>query len=125
MAGLAIAASRGAYGFAASHRLGSTALAAGSEVIASCGSGMTLAYTTAYSAASSGYAVTGIELSNIPAGCQSKSLSATFQDSSGAAVGSAVGATLTAAGTAQSIVVVPGSNPIDAGRVSGVSVVVS
>lgn len=124
-AAAAVVASVGAFGFAASQGLGNPGLAAGSQVIASCGSGMTLAYTTAYSAAGSGYAVTGIELSNIPAGCHSKSLSATFQDSDGTAVGSAVDATLTAAGTTQSIAVVPSSNPIDAGRVSGVSVVVS
>jgi hypothetical protein len=124
-AGLAVAASVGAYAFATSQGLGNTGLAAGSQVIAACGSGMTLAYATSYSAAGSGYAVTGIELSNIPAGCRSESLSANFQDSGGAAVGSAVDATLTAAGTTQHIAVIPSSNPIDAGRVSGVSVVVS
>lgn len=118
-------ASVSACGFAASQGLSTTGLAAGSEVIASCGSGMTLAYTTAPSAAGSGYAVTGLELANIPAGCQSKSLSATFQDSSGAAVGSSIDVTLTAVGTTQSIAVSPSSNTIDADRVDGVSVVVS
>lgn len=114
-----------AYGFAASLGSSTTGLAAGSQVVASCGSGMTFAYKTTFEAGNSSYAVSGIELSNIPAGCRSKSLSATFYDSSDTPVGSAVGATLTAAGTTQSIAVAPGSNEIDAREVSGVSVVVS
>jgi hypothetical protein len=119
----ACAASGGAYGFA----LGSitTGLAAGSKVIASCGSGMTFAYRTALDVADSSYAVSGIELSNIPAGCRSKTLSATFYNGSGTPVGSAVSATLTEAGTTQSIAIAQGSNAIDAREVSGVSVVVS
>jgi hypothetical protein len=59
---LAVLASVGAHGFAASQGFSSSGLAAGSEVIASCGSGMKVAYTSAYSAAGSGYAVDGIEL---------------------------------------------------------------
>jgi hypothetical protein len=120
----ALVAFVGAYAFAASLGSSTTGLAAGSEVIASCGSGMTFAYTTAFDGAASGYAVSGIELSNIPAGCRSKSLSATFYDSGGVPVGSAAGATLTASGTTQSIAIPQTSNTIDAGRVSGVSVVV-
>jgi hypothetical protein len=122
---VACVAAAGAYGFAASLGSSSTGLAAGSEVIAACGSGMTFAYTTTFDAAGSGYTVSGIDLSNIPAGCRSKTLSATFLDDSGSPVGSAVGATLTAVGTTQSIAVSPGSNRIEAGRVSGVSVVVT
>lgn len=121
----ALLAFAGTYGFAASLGSSTSGLAAGSTVIAPCGSGMRFAYTTAFDVASSSYAVSGIELSNIPAGCQSKSLSATFYDSSGRTVGWAVGATLTAAGTTQSIDVAQGSNTIDAGQVSGVSIVVS
>jgi hypothetical protein len=121
----ACVASVWAYGFAASLGSSTTGLAAGSRVIASCGSGMTFAYTTAFDAADASYAVSGIELSNIPAGCRSKTLSATFYDSSGTPVGSAVGATLATAGTTQSIAVAQGANRIDAGQVSGVSVVVS
>jgi hypothetical protein len=121
----AFVAFAGAYAFTASFRSGTTGLAAGSEVIAACGSGMTFAYTTAFDAAGSSYSVSSIELSNIPAGCESENLSATFYDSGGTPVGSAVGATLTAAGTTQSIAVARRSNTIDAGRVAGVSVVVS
>lgn len=120
----AFAAFAGAYGLAASLGSGTTGLAAGSDVIASCGSGMTFAYTTAFDVTDSGYSVSGIELSYIPAGCRSKRLSATFYDSSGAPVGAAVGATLTAAGTTQSIAI-QASNEIDADRVDGVSIVVS
>jgi len=115
----------GAYGFAATLGSSTADLGAGSNVIASCGNGITLAYTAEFDADKSGYAVNGIELSNIPAGCQSKSLSATFYDSSGTTVGSAVGATLTASGTTQSIAITPSTNTIDADRVSGVSIVLS
>jgi hypothetical protein len=121
----ALAATAGGYGFAASLASSATGLAAGSRVIASCGSGMTVAYTTAFDAADSSYAVSGIELSNIPAGCRGEMLSATFYDDSGATVGSAVGATLTTAGTSQSIAIAQSSNRIDASLVGGVAVVVS
>jgi hypothetical protein len=112
------------YGFAATLGSGSAALDAGSKVIASCGNGMTFAYTSAYET-DSGYVVDGIDLSGIPAGCRNKTLSATFYDRRGATVGSTVGATLTASGSTQSIAIAPTTNTIDAGRVSGVSVVVS
>jgi hypothetical protein len=115
----------GAYSFAAIFGSSTTGLGAGNKVIASCGSGMTFAYSTAFHAADSDYVVNGIELSNIPAGCQRKSLSASFYDSNGTTVGSAVGATLPASGTTQSIAISPSSNAIDAREVSGVSIVVS
>lgn len=121
----AVVAFAGAYGFAASLGASTPGIGAGSTLTASCGNGMTLAYTTAFNPAGSGYAVSGIELSNIPAGCRSKNFSATFYDASGSAVGAAVGATLTASGATQHIAVDPDSNAIAAGEVSGVSVVVS
>lgn len=113
----------GVYGLAASLGSSSTGLGAGSTVTASCGDGMTIAYTTAFHDA--GYAVNALELSDIPAGCRSKSFSATFYDRSGVAVGAAVDATLTASGATQRVAVDASSNTIDAGEVSGVSVVVS
>ena len=85
---------------------------------------MTFAYTAAFSATDSDYVVNGIELSNIPAGCQRKSLSASFYDSNGTTVGSAVDATLSASGSTQASPS-PELDPDDAGLVSGVSVVVS
>ncbi len=121
----AVAAFLGAYGFAATLGSSSTGLGAGSKVVASCGSGLTFAYTAAFSATNSEYVVNGVELSNIPAGCQRKSLSASFYDSDGTPVGSAVDMTLTASGSTQSIAIAPSSNTIDAGQVNGVSVVVS
>jgi hypothetical protein len=121
----ALAASAGAYGFAAFLPSTAAGLAAGSQVVASCGSGLRVTYTTAFVSAGSGYAVSGIELSDIPAGCLSRTLSATFYDDGGAPLGSAVGATLTTAGTTQSIAVDQSSNTIDARRVGGLSVVVS
>lgn len=115
----------GAYGFAATLGAGTAGLGAGSEIVASCGSGMEVAYTASFDPATSGYVVDGIELSDIPTGCRSKSLSASFYDGSGAVVGSPIGAALTASGTTQSIAVAPSSDTVDASRVSGVSVVVS
>lgn len=113
------------YGFGASRGAGATGFAAGDEVITSCGSGMTVAYTTAFDVTDSGYAVSGIELSDIPAACQGQSLSLSFYDSSGAPIGSPVDATLNSVGTTQSIAIDPDSNNIDASNVSGISVVVS
>jgi hypothetical protein len=86
---------------------------------------MTFAYTTAFDPGSSAYAVNGLELTNIPAGCLRKSVSVTFLDSADNATGSAVDGILPASGTTQSISISPSSNPIAAGQVSGVSVVVS
>jgi hypothetical protein len=94
-------------------------------VIASCGSGLTFAYTTEFSTGSSGYTINNLNLSNIPAGCLSKSLSVTFYDSSNKTVGSAVSATLPASGTTQTISIAHSQNAIQASQVSGVSVVVS
>ena len=126
LAGLAtVITFAGAYGFAASLGASTSGLGADSTVSASCGSGMTLAYTTVFNPPGSSYAVSGIELSNIPAGCRSKSFSATFYDRSGTTVGAGIAATLTASGATQHIAVVPDSNAIAAGEVSGVSVVVS
>ena len=45
----------GVYGFAASLGLSSSGLGAGSAVVASCGSGIQAAYTTAYAASLPGY----------------------------------------------------------------------
>ena len=113
------------YGFGASRGSSATSFAAGDEVVTSCGSGMAVAYTTAFDAADSGYAVSGIELSHIPAGCQGHSLSVTLYDSSGTAIGSPAEVTLDSVGTSQSIAIDPDSNNLDAGEVSGISVVVS
>lgn len=112
-------------GFGPSRGSSATGLAAGDEVVASCDSGMKVAYTTAFDPTDSGYAISGIELSNIPADCQSQRFSATFYASNGAPIGSAVDATLTSAGTTQSIAIAPDSNNIDASDVSGITVVVS
>ena len=111
--------------FAAS--LGATAngLGADSKVVASCGAGMTFGYTTTFYQGIAGYAVDGIDLSNIPAACLGKTLSVTFYDGGSAPLGSAVAASLPAAGTSDVISVAPGSNTIGAGGISGVSIVVS
>ena len=112
------------YGFAASLGINTSGLGADTKVVASCGTGMTFAYTTSYYSGVPGYAVNGINVSAIPAGCLSKSLSVTFYNGS-SAVGSAVASTLPASGTTQSISITPSTNTIDASLVTGVAVTVS
>jgi hypothetical protein len=121
----ALSAFAGAYGFASTLGFGTSGLGAGSTLVASCGSGMRFAYTTSFSPAASEYVVDRIELSDIPAGCRSKSFSASFYDHTGASIGSPVDATLTGSGATQGIAVAASSDGIDASRIGGVSVVVS
>ena len=121
----AVAALAGIGGIGTPRGSSATGLAAGDRMIASCGSGMTFAYRTAIDAIDASYAVSNIELSHVPAGCQGERLAATFYDSSGAPIGSPVEATLTSAGATQSIAIVLGSNDIDARHVRGFSVVIS
>ena len=100
---------------------------ADTKVITSCGNGMEIGYTTALSTLPNGlstYTVDSIDLSSIPSGCLTRSLSVTFYDTAGNDVGSAVDATLPASGTTKAISIPP-ANTIDAGRVSGVSLVVT
>jgi hypothetical protein len=111
----------GVYGFAASLGLSSSGLGAGSSVVAACGSGIQAAYTTAYAAAIPGYAVSQVNLSAIPAGCQSKSYKIQLTGAGGAAVGAEMSGTLPAAATAN---IATSGNP-DASLVTGVSVVIS
>jgi hypothetical protein len=112
-------------GFAASLGTGTGGLGATSRIVAACGSGLTLGYTTTFDMGISAYVVDRIELSNIPVGCLGKSLTATFYGSDANATGYAVSATFPTAGTIQTIPIDPSWNTIDAGQVSGVSVVVS
>jgi hypothetical protein len=123
VASLAVFAS--VYGFAASLGVSTSGLGADNKVVASCGSGMTFAYTTSYYSGLPGYAVNGISLSNIPAGCLNKSLAVTFTDGSNAALGSQVTASLPATGTTSTVSITPSADDIDASKVANVSVVVS
>ena len=75
------------FGFAASLGLTSSGLGAGSAVVASCGTGINAAYTTTYSASIPGYSVSQVNLSAIPAACQSKSYRIQLTGAGGAAVG--------------------------------------
>jgi hypothetical protein len=114
-----------AYAFAATLGVSTHGLGAGSAPAAACGSGLALTYTTEFDAGISGYAVDGVEVSDIPAACLSRQLSVTFDDSRNIADGSAVDATLPASGTTESIPIAPSSNTIDAAQIGGVSVVIS
>ena len=112
----------GVYGFAASLSLTSSGLGAGNAVVAACGSGITAAYTTAYSATIPGYSVSQVNLASIPAGCLSKAYRIQLTGAAGAAVGSEMTGTLPASGTTATIST---SGNVDASLVTGISVVVS
>jgi hypothetical protein len=117
----AIAVFASTYGFAASLNLGTSGLGAGSAVVASCGTGIQAAYTTAYASGIPGYAVSQVNLSAIPAACQSKSYKIQLTGAGGAAVGAEMSGTLPATATAN---IATSGNP-DASLVTGVSVVIS
>jgi hypothetical protein len=109
------------YGFAASLGLSSSGLGAGSSVVAACGSGIQVSYTTAYASGIPGYAVSQVNLASIPAACQSKSYKIQLTGAGGAAVGAEMSGTLPASATAN---LSTSGNP-DASLVTGVSVVIS
>jgi hypothetical protein len=112
----------GVYGFAASLGLSSSGLGAGNAVVASCGTGIQAAYTTAYSSSLPGYSVSSVNLSSIPAACLSKSYRVQLTGAGGVAVGSEVTGTLPASGTTATIST---SGNVDASAVTGISVVIS
>jgi hypothetical protein len=111
------------YGFAASLGLSSSGLGAGSSVVAACSGGSTIqvAYSTAYASGIPGYAVSQVNLSSIPAACQSKSYKIQLTGAGGATVGAEMSGTLPALATAN---IATSGNP-DASLVTGVSVVIS
>lgn len=112
----------GVYGFAASLGLTSSGLGAGNAVVASCGTGINAAYTTAYSASLPGYSVSQVNLTSIPAACLNKAYRIQLTGAGGAAVGTEMTGTLPAAGTTANINT---SGNVDASAVTGISVVIS
>ena len=112
----------GVYGFAASLGLTSSGLGAGNAVVAACGTGINVAYTTAYSSSIPGYSVSQVNLTSIPAACLSKSYRIQLTGAAGATIGSEMTGTLPASGTTANIST---SGTPDASLVTGVSVVVS
>jgi hypothetical protein len=112
----------GVYGFAASLGLTSSGLGAGNAVVASCGTGINAAYTTAYSSSLPGYSVSQVNLTSIPAACLSKSYRIQLTGAAGATVGAEMTGTLPASGTTANIST---SGNVDASAVTGISVVVS
>jgi len=109
------------YGFAASLGLTSSGLGAGSAVVAACGTGINAGYTTTYSASIPGYSVSQVNLTAIPAACQSKSYKIQLTGAGGAAIGAEMSGTLPATATAN----ISTSGTPDASLVTGVSVVIS
>jgi len=112
----------GVYGFAASLGITSSGLGAGNAVVAACGTGTTVSYTTAYAAGIPGYSVTQVNLASIPAGCLSRPYRIQLTGAAGAAVGAEMTGTLPASGTTATIAT---SGNVDASAVTGVSVVIS
>jgi hypothetical protein len=112
----------GVYGFAASLGLTSSGLGAGNAVVASCGTGINAAYTTAYSSSLPGYSVSQVNLTTIPAACLSKAYRIQLTGAAGATVGAEMTGTLPASGTTANIST---SGNVDASAVTGISVVVS
>jgi len=112
----------GVYGFAASLGLTSSGLGAGNAVVASCGTGINAAYTTAYSSSLPGYSVSQVNLTSIPAACLSKAYRIQLTGAAGATVGAEMTCTLPASGTTANIST---SGNVDASAVTGISVVVS
>jgi hypothetical protein len=112
----------GVYGFAASLGLTSSGLGAGDAVVASCGTGINAAYTTAYSSSLPGYSVSQVNLTSIPAACLSKAYRIQLTGAAGATVGAEMTGTLPASGTTANIST---SGNVDASAVTGISVVVS
>ncbi|HJQ50647.1 MAG TPA: hypothetical protein VJ838_09055 [Gaiellaceae bacterium] len=119
---VALVAFGGVYGFAASLGITTNGLGAGSAVVAACGTGTNVGYTTTYTAAITGYSVSQVNLTNIPAACNSKTYNIQLTGAAGATVGSAMTGTLPASGTTATIATT--GNP-DASLVTGVSVVFS
>jgi hypothetical protein len=119
---VALIAFGGVYGFAASLGITTSGLGAGSAVVAACGSGTQVAYTTAYASSIPGYAVSQVNLSSIPAACLSKSYRIQLTGAAGVAVGTEMSGTLPASGTTATVAT--SGNP-DASLVTGVSVTIS
>lgn len=120
---VAITLGGAAFAFAANLPVTSTNLAAGSAAVLSCGDSVSVAYTTSYDAAITGYAVTKATVSGVTANCagQKASLELT-KDPSGTAL---------AASTSNPVTLAVGANdftmPADiaAGLVTGVSIVIA
>jgi hypothetical protein len=112
----------GVYGFAASLGLSSSGLGAGDAVVASCGTGIQAAYTTAYSSSLPGYSVSQVNLSSIPAACLSKAYRIQLTGAAGVTVGAEMTGTLPASGTTANIST---SGNVDASAVTGISVAIS
>ena len=121
-AAAALAAFGGVYGFAASLGITSSGLGAGNAVVAACGTGTTVSYTTAYASGIPGYAVSQVNLASIPSTCLSKAYRIQLTGAAGVTVGAEMSGTLPASGTTATVAT--SGNP-DASLVTGVSVVFS
>ena len=109
------------YGFAATLNVNSDQLSAGNASVASCqASGTpTGTYSVAYDSTITSYAVSGVTVTGIDAGCNGKTLSATLTGTGGTSLGTVSG---TIAGT--SLALTPAAH-LDAKNVTGISVAIN
>jgi hypothetical protein len=113
------------YGFAATLNVGANTLSAGNATVASCQTTGTPTgtYTVGYDSSISGYKVSGLTVTNLAAGCASKTVSLTLTDSSGANLGTVTG-TVPVGGGSLSLTP-PASPAISAAAVTGVAVAIN
>jgi hypothetical protein len=112
------------YGFAATLNVGTNQLSAGNASVASCQATGTPTgtYAVAYDSTLMGYKVSGVTVSNLDAGCATKTVSVTLTDAAHANLGTISGAVPAGGGT---LALTPGATPISAALVTGVSVAIN
>ncbi len=112
-----------AFGAASAASLGgltSTSVGSNDTVVAACDTdGVSIAYTTSYSATASQYQVTAVTLSGIAATCANQTAAVTVKGAGGTALASG---SLTVTGTSAAITL---SAPVSAQSLVGASVIIS
>jgi hypothetical protein len=112
-----------AYAFAATLGVTSNSLGAGNASVTSCAASVTAAYTTTYDSTIPGYRVSGVNLNNLTA-CSGKAITVDLTGAGNASLSQVTYTVLAADATAgNKTITVPGS--INAGLVTGVSVVIA
>jgi len=111
------------YGFAATLSAGATPLGAGNAAVATCQTAGTAtgAYTIAYDSALGGYAVSGITVHNLAAGCATKTVAVTLTGAANAVISTVTGVVPAGGG---SLALSP-ATAVAAANVTGLSVAIS
>jgi hypothetical protein len=85
--------------------LSSASLGANDTVVASCDTdGVSIAYSNTYDGTTGRYRTTAVTINGIAAGCNTRTLSVTLKDGTGASIGTG---TVTVAGTSQVVTLAP------------------